>query len=145
MGSARRSATSIARAFAPPTVVYDDAMDLYLGSREIQIRSLPGHTGGDSVVFIPDAKVAFVGDLFWRNTVPNTIDASTKPWIDTLDTLARDSDGFTFVPGHGDVGNARDVVMFRDYLATLRTRVADAQAQGKSDATAVVEAVIAPL
>jgi glyoxylase-like metal-dependent hydrolase (beta-lactamase superfamily II) len=135
---------ALVKAFAPPTVVYDDAVDLYLGSREIQVRSLPGHTGGDSVVLIPDAKIAFVGDLFWRNTVPNTIDASTKPWIDTLTTLARERAGFTFVPGHGDVGNARDVAVFRDYLATVRTLVADAQAQGRPEG-AVVEAVMTPL
>jgi cyclase len=136
---------ALVKAFAPPTVVYDDAVDLYLGSREIQIRSLPGHTGGDSVVLIPDAKVAFVGDLFWRNTVPNTIDASTKPWIDTLNTLVRDRVGFTFVPGHGDVGNAQDVAASRDYLATVRTLVAAAQAKGRSDSGAVVEAVMTPL
>jgi cyclase len=136
---------ALVQAFAPPTVVYDDDVDLYLGSREIQVRSLPGHTGGDSVVLIPDAKVAFVGDLFWRNTVPNTIDASTKPWIDTLHTLARDGVGFTFVPGHGDIGNAQDVAVFRDYLVTVRTLVADAQAQGRSDGGAVVEAAMAPL
>jgi cyclase len=133
------------QAFAPPTVVYNDGVDLYLGSREIQIRGLPGHTGSDSVVLVPDAKVAFAGDLFWKNTVPNTIDASTKPWIDTLNTLAKDEAGFTFVPGHGDVGNAHDVAVFRDYLATVRTLVADAQAQGRSDGTAVAEAVMAPL
>ena len=133
------------KAFAPPTVLYNDAMDLYLGSREIQVRSLPGHTGGDSVVLVPDAKVAFVGDLFWRNTVPNSIDASTKPWIDTLDTLAKEEVGFTFVPGHGEVGSVQEVATFRDYLATVRTLVADAQARGRPDGGAVVEAVMAPL
>jgi cyclase len=136
---------AIVQAFAPPTIVYGDAVDLYLGSREIQVRSLPGHTGGDSIVLIPDAKVAFAGDLFWRNTVPNTIDASTKPWIDTLNTLARDRVGFTFVPGHGDVGSAQDVAAFREYLATLRTLVAAEQTQGRTDVGAVVEAVMTPL
>ena len=130
-------AWALVKALAPPTVVYDDALDVYLGSREIQVRSLPGHTGGDSVVLIPDANIAFVGDLFWRNTVPNTIDASTKPWIDTLNALVKDRVGFTFVPGHGDVGNAQDVAVFRDYLATVRTLVADAQAQARSDSGAV--------
>jgi cyclase len=136
---------ALVQAFAPPRVVYDDTLDLYLGSREIQVRSLPGHTGGDSVVLIPDAKVAFVGDLFWRDTVPNTIDASTKPWIDTLNTVVRDRFGFTFVPGHGDAGNAQDVAAFREYLATVRTLVGAAQAQGRSDGGAVVEAVMTPL
>jgi glyoxylase-like metal-dependent hydrolase (beta-lactamase superfamily II) len=63
---------------------------------------LPGHTGGDSVVFVPDAKVAFAGDLFWRQTSPNTIDASSKPWITTLETLAKDAD--PAVPEAGAVG-----------------------------------------
>jgi cyclase len=136
---------ALVQAFAPPTVVFDDAVDLYLGSREIQIRHFAGHAGGDSVVMIPDAKVAFVGDLFWRNTVPNTVDASTKPWIGTLNTLARDAVGFTFVPGHGDVGDVQDVAAFREYLATVRTLVAAARAQGRSDGGAVAEAVSNPL
>jgi len=123
-----------------PMVVYDQAVDLYLGSREIQIRSFPGHTGGDSVALIPDTKTVFGGDLFWRNTLPNLIDASTKPWIDTLDTLAKNQSGYTFVPGHGDVGNAQDLGAFREYLATLRKLVADSQAQGKSG-DALVQAV----
>ena len=45
---------------------------LYLGSRAIDVRSFPGHTGGDSIVVVPDAKVAFLGDLFWRNMLPNS-------------------------------------------------------------------------
>jgi cyclase len=125
----------------PPTVVYDDGVDLYLGSREIQVRSFSGHTGGDSVVLIPDAKVAFGGDLFWRNTLPNMIDASTKPWIDTLNTLTTNQGDYSFVPGHGDVGNARDVAAFRDYLATLQKLVADTRAQGKSG-RGIVEALM---
>jgi cyclase len=115
-------------AFVPPTVVYDESLDLYLGSRKIQLRSFPGHTGGDSVVLIPDANIAFTGDLFWRHSLPNTIDASTKAWIDTLNTLVKNEVGYAFVPGHGDVGTAQDLTVFRDYLATLRKLVADAQA-----------------
>jgi hypothetical protein len=40
------------------------------------------------VVVIPDAKVVFAGHLLWRDIVPTLVDASTKPLIDTLDTLA---------------------------------------------------------
>jgi cyclase len=135
---------TLVEAFAAPAAVYDEAVDLYLGSRGVHVRTFPGHTGGDSVVLIPDAKIAFAGDLFWRNSLPNTIDASTKPWIDTLSTLAKDEAGYLFVPGHGDVGNARDVAAFRDYLVTLRKLVTDARAHGSSDA-AVVETVMPPL
>jgi glyoxylase-like metal-dependent hydrolase (beta-lactamase superfamily II) len=131
-------------ALVPPTVTYDQPVDLHLGSRAIRVRSFPGHTGGDSVVLIPDARVVFAGDLFWRNMLPNLIDASTQPWIDTLDTLAKDEPDATFVPGHGDVGNAQDVMAFREYLATLRKLVSDAQAMRKSG-EALADAVMPAL
>lgn len=129
----------------PPTVVYADAMTLHLGSREILVRHYPGHTGGDSVVVIPDASVAFGGDLLWHNSVPNLVDASVGVWMETLDAMARNGASFTFVPGHGEVGDATEVVVaFRDYLATLYKLVADARAQkrsGKALADAVLPAL----
>jgi len=120
-------------ALLPPAATYDQAVDLYLGSREIHVRSFPGHTGSDSIVLIPDAQVVFAGDLFWRNMLPNMIDASTKPWIATLETLATNA-GYVFVPGHGDLGAAQDVAAFRGYLVTLQTLVSEARAQGKTGA-----------
>jgi glyoxylase-like metal-dependent hydrolase (beta-lactamase superfamily II) len=136
--------TAMIEAFVAPTVAYDKSVDLYLGSREIHVRSFPGHTGGDSVVLIPDAKIAFCGDLLFRQTMPNLIDASTKPWIETLDVLAKSQPDYMFVPGHGDVGHAQDLTTLRDYLATLRKLVSDEKAQGKSGDT-LAEAVMPEL
>jgi cyclase len=124
---------ALTESIAAPSIDYEDASHLYLGSRAIDVRSLPGHTGGDSIVVVPDAKVAFLGDLFWRHMLPTLIDASTKPWVETLDAIAAMNEpGYTFVPGHGDVGNVDDVAAFRDYLTTLRTLVAEARTQGKA-------------
>jgi glyoxylase-like metal-dependent hydrolase (beta-lactamase superfamily II) len=92
-------------------------------------------------VFIPDAKVVFAGDLFWREMAPNLIDATTASWVDTLATLAKNESGATFVSGHGDVGSAKDVAAFREYLTTLRKLVADAQARGLSG-EALADAVL---
>src|SRR5579871_6212463 len=61
-----------------PSLTYETGVDLYLGSRRIDVRYYPGHTGGDSVVFIPDARVVFAGDMLWKEHVPNLIDATTK-------------------------------------------------------------------
>ena len=115
-----------------------------MGSRTIRVQSFPGHTGGDSVVLIPDAKVVFAGDLFWHDMLPNLVDASTQPWIDTLDTLAKNEAGAAFVSGHGDVGTARDVGASREYLVTLRKLVSDAQAVGTSG-EALADAVMPAL
>ena len=115
-----------------PDAVYDTGVTLFLGSRRIDVRVFPGHTGGDSVVFIPDANVVFTGDLFWRNTLPNLIDATTSAWIPTLNSVTGAAPSATYVPGHGDVGNADDVRNFRDYLAFLREQVAPAVQQNKT-------------
>jgi cyclase len=115
-----------------PAVTYKDRVNLYLGARHLIVVSLPGHTGGDSVVFIPDANVLFCGDLFWKHTLPNLIDASTKPWIESLDAILSHHPEAAFVPGHGEVGHAQDLRDFRDYLFALREAVGQAQSAGKS-------------
>jgi cyclase len=107
-----------------PSVIYDSAIELYLGSRRIVVRYYPGHTGGDSVVSIPDAQVVFCGDLFWKKTLPNLIDGTTEKWAATDAKLAAEAPKATFVPGHGDVGNAADVQEFAGYLNDLRTVMA---------------------
>lgn len=116
----------------PPTTIYDSSVDWKLGSRTVQLRNMLGHTGADTVVVVPDAHVVFAGDLVWRNIAPNLVDASIGPWITTLNTLLSTFPDATFVPGHGDVATVVDVAAFRDYLVTLRDRVADVQKQGLS-------------
>ena len=123
-----------------PDEVYSDALDIYLGSRLIQVRYMLGHTGGDSVIMVPDANVVFGGDLIWQKHLPNLIDATTSDWVKTLEKLLADHPSATFVSGHGDVATPDDVRDFRDYLVTLRDDIAKAQAGGKSGQE-LVEAV----
>lgn len=115
-----------------PDMLYWKAVDIYLGARLVQVRYMLGHTGGDSVLIVPDANVVFTGDLVWGKHLPNLIDATTDAWIKSLDELLAEHPAATFVSGHGDVATAQDVRDFRDYLITLREDVAKAQAEGKS-------------
>lgn len=128
---------------AAPKVFYDSDLDVFLGSREILVHVFPGHTGGDSVVMIPDAKVVFCGDLFWRKTLPNLIDASTDKWMETLEDLQTPSPSaaVVYVPGHGDPGDFHDVEEFRGYLADLRGLVRKQVKEGKTG-DGVIDAVL---
>jgi glyoxylase-like metal-dependent hydrolase (beta-lactamase superfamily II) len=124
-----------------PDETYSDAIDIYLGTRHIQVRYMLGHTGGDSVVIVPDADVVFAGDLVWQKHLPNLIDATTSDWVKTLEKLLADHPAATFVSGHGDVATPADVRDFHDYLVALRDAVAAAQAAGKTD-QALVDAAL---
>jgi glyoxylase-like metal-dependent hydrolase (beta-lactamase superfamily II) len=128
-----------------PNVLYDSTIELRLGSVPLRVEFFPGHTGGDSVVIVEKEKsvVVFTGDLFWRQTLPNLIDASTLPWIETLSTFSKFSaeSPVVFIPGHGDPGNVSDVAAFRGYLSDLRDWVSAAKKDGKSG-SAVLDAVL---
>jgi glyoxylase-like metal-dependent hydrolase (beta-lactamase superfamily II) len=135
---------SFIESMTAPAAVYDDAVDLYIGSRQVQLRTFPGHTGGDTVVVIPDLKVVVTGDLYWGKTLPNMVDALSKPWIDTLEALAQRFPDYTFIPGHGDVGTVQEVRAFHDYLQTLRKLVEEALAQRRTG-DALVKSVMPAL
>lgn len=124
-----------------PMVTYKDGITIWLGNREIIVRALEGHTGSDSTVIVPDAKVVFTGDIFWDHTLPNLIDANTREQIASNDVYLKDYPDYTFVPGHGEIGRASDVRAFRDYLITLRRDIADARTSGKTG-SALVNSVL---
>ena len=114
-----------------PTVTFSSGtVHLYLGKREVVLFTLPGHTGGDVLAFVPDANVVFTGDMGWRKTLPNLVDATVNDWIPSLDKLLQQYPTAKFVPGHGEVATAEDIREFRDYLDDLRTRVKKAIADG---------------
>ncbi|HWF04455.1 MAG TPA: MBL fold metallo-hydrolase [Candidatus Angelobacter sp.] len=135
---------AMVEALTMPDEVYTDAVDIFLGDRKIQVRYIPGHTGGDSVVIVPDANVVFGGDLIWQKHLPNLIDATTSDWVKTLETLLADHSSATFVSGHGDVATVSDVRDFHDYLVALRDAVAKAQAAGQTD-KALIDTVLPQL
>ena len=131
-------------ALVEPQITYDHILEVNLGSRLVRVVYLPGHTGGDSVVYIPDANVVFAGDLAWNQRIPNLIDATMSAWVETLDRMVAAHPNATFIPGHGDVATPQDLKTFRDYLATLRASVQKAQAAGQTGDT-LTQAVLASL
>ncbi len=114
-----------------PTLTFGSGvMHLYLGKREVQLFTLPGHTGGDVLAFVPDANVVFTGDMGWSKTLPNLVDATVNEWIPSLDKLMTQYPTAKFVVGHGQVATAAELREFRDYLDNLRARVKKAIADG---------------
>ena len=127
-----------------PSITYKDGITLWLGDRKVIVKVVQGHTGGDSIVVVPDAAVVFTGDLFWDHDLPNLIDADTQQQIAADGGFLKDYPDATFVPGHGELGKASDVGAFRDYLVTLRRAVGDARAAGKSG-QALMDTVMAAI
>src|SRR6266478_744445 len=49
-----------------PNETYRNRLTLYLGGKEIQIRYLGrGHTRGDSIIYVPQDRIAYLSELFF--------------------------------------------------------------------------------
>jgi glyoxylase-like metal-dependent hydrolase (beta-lactamase superfamily II) len=107
-------------------------MTLNLGHRELRVRPVEGHTGGDLAVEVPDAHVLFTGDMVWNKRAPNLIDGTVTKWGATVDGFEHlpGAQGMTFVPGHGDVAKLADVDAFHSDLTDLAAWTAEGRKAG---------------
>jgi len=84
-----------------PTIVFEKRMTLWLGKLRVEIMQLGrGHTKGDTVVWLPDEKILFSGDLVEYDATPYTGDAYLNDWPATLDAIAA-LQPQKLVPGRG--------------------------------------------
>jgi glyoxylase-like metal-dependent hydrolase (beta-lactamase superfamily II) len=115
-----------------PSVTLDDSLSIVDGGREVTLLYLgPGHTEGDILLHLPGEKIAFLGDLFFHDAIPNVEDASLLDWRKTLREVLK-LDAETFVPGHGRVGTRQDVEEFLGFLEDLKALVEPAVKRGDS-------------
>jgi glyoxylase-like metal-dependent hydrolase (beta-lactamase superfamily II) len=88
-----------------PQQTYTERMTLYLGGKEIQILYLGrAHTRGDSIVFLPQDRIAYLGEIFYLDEFPYISEGYSADWLRTLgaaEALKAD----IFVPGHGFLPN----------------------------------------
>ncbi|HET7685614.1 MAG TPA: MBL fold metallo-hydrolase [Candidatus Limnocylindria bacterium] len=106
-----------------PTDTFDDALTLDLGNRVVELRHLGrGHTSGDIVVWLPDERICFAGDLVEAQAAPYMGDAHVGEWSSTtLDNLAA-LGANQLVGGRGPVVRGDDVpTAIDDTRAFLRT------------------------
>jgi glyoxylase-like metal-dependent hydrolase (beta-lactamase superfamily II) len=101
----------------------DGDKDLTVGGVRLQLKLVgPSHTPEDMVIYLPQEKVLFAGDLVFRSRIPYVGKADSRHWIAALDTLLA-FDAQIIVPGHGPLSHEarKDMQLTRDYLDYLRT------------------------
>jgi glyoxylase-like metal-dependent hydrolase (beta-lactamase superfamily II) len=95
---------------------------LTVGGVRFEIQPVgPSHTAEDLVVYLPQHKVLFAGDLVFRNRIPFVGQADSRHWIEAMQSLLK-FDTRWVVPGHGPISNDAkgDMTLTRDYLLYLR-------------------------
>ncbi|MBI3524932.1 MAG: MBL fold metallo-hydrolase [Betaproteobacteria bacterium] len=117
-----------------PTLIFKDRLTLHMSGLEVQIMHVgPGHTKGDTIVWVPSEKVLFSGDLVEADTACYTGDAQLEEWPATLDALAALKPE-KLVPGRGPALDTPAKVQAglaytRDFVTTLFAGAKEAIAQ----------------
>lgn len=116
----------------PPNVTYTSKMVINNGGREIQLLFLGrGHTGGDTVVFLPKERIVATGDLM-ESRLAYMGDAFFDEWVTTLGELKK-LDFDVVLPGHGAPFHDKGLITaFQSYLTDVTSQVAALRKQGVS-------------
>jgi len=120
-----------------PTLVFEGSMTLFMGKTRVDLMQLGrGHTKGDTVVWLPEQKVLYAGDLVEFGATPYTGDAYLEDWPQTLYRLAA-LGPHRLVPGRGEAlmtpelcGKALQET--RDFVTALYQNVKAARTRGAS-------------
>ncbi len=126
-----RAVTAEGKSFDPPrapTLVFDTKVRLPW-EPEVVIVELGGHAEGSSVVYVPEHKVLFSGDLVFRGRAAWVGGIQPERWLAALRTL-EGWDVDVVVPGHGPVGGREVLAEQRMWLERFLARAGELRAGG---------------
>nr|WP_273437896.1 MBL fold metallo-hydrolase [Sedimenticola selenatireducens] len=119
-----------------PSITFESSMTLWMGKRRVELMHVGrGHTKGDIVVWLPEEKVLFSGDLVEFGATPYTGDAYLSDWPQTLANV-RALGAEKLVPGRGDALTTPETVEAaisgtQDFLTQMFESVKKGRAAGK--------------
>ncbi len=117
----------------PPDIVYSEHMTITLGGSRVELMHPgPAHSEDITVLLFPEQRAVFGVDFLHVQRFPSTLYG--YPVAEYVDAIAKVQvlDFDILIPGHGDVGEKADLVLFLDFLRALDAGVADGIAEGRS-------------
>ena len=129
--------------YTPPTETFEREMQLAVGGKSVRLVEVgPAHTRGDVLVYVPQDKTVFTGDILFNGGHPAIWAGPVRNWIRACDTiLGWDAD--TIVPGHGPICDKQAVRNLREYFVALDGETRKRYVAGLSEEDTVAELLAA--
>jgi glyoxylase-like metal-dependent hydrolase (beta-lactamase superfamily II) len=121
-----------------PNETFRDRVTLYLGGKQIQILYLGrGHTRGDSIIYVPQDRIAYLSELFFAEQFLYIDDGYGLDWLKTLDAV-EGLGADIFVPAHGPIPvdpreTRQGLGRFRQMLVDIRDAVRNEVTRGATE------------
>jgi cyclase len=125
-----------------PTRTFEGELTLHVGGRKVHLIQVgPAHTQGDLMVYVPDTKILYSGDILFVESTPVMWAGPVDNWLATLDrTLDMDVD--VIVPGHGPITDKSGVKQVKAYWEYVNTQVRQRYDAGLSARNAAYDIVL---
>ena len=129
---------------APPFITFQDRLDLFVDDLKLELRYMgPAHTTNDIIVWIPDRRTLFTGDLIFNGGTPFIAMGSITGSLTALDRL-RQLDAQTIIPGHGPVCGPEIIDGIEAYLRFIQDTAKAAYQSGLSPLEAARQTDLGP-
>jgi glyoxylase-like metal-dependent hydrolase (beta-lactamase superfamily II) len=128
---------------APTQVVQPPHKDVLGGVKVELIASGDSHSPGDLLLWLPEQKILFAGDVVYSDRAPATFDGQFPQWVEFLRVLEALKPK-SVVPGHGKVMGVEAIKRQREYFEVIWEQARKGVAAGKPDyeiKPAIVEAL----
>ncbi|WP_433461761.1 MBL fold metallo-hydrolase [Spirillospora sp. CA-128828] len=132
-------------AWRQPDLVFDRFCEIDLGGRVVHLWHFgPGNGSGDTIVHVPDAKVAWVGNFLRHHGIPPMLLAGDPVgYARSIQALKATIRVDTLVPGHGPLAAAEPGISWHlHYLHRLAASVSRLRDEGASVDKALDEVVL---
>ena len=118
-----------------PTDLVSDHRVLMMGDEEVDLEhATAAHTYGDLWAYLPRHNLVVTGDILFNGYYPFLDQpeggTSISGMIQTLRILAHDHPNALFLPGHGPLAHAPDLLHYADYLQAMQSDAQSAHAAG---------------
>ena len=108
-------------------IAYSGSLLLTMGGKEIRLREIHGHTSGDTIAWLPQARVLVAGDLVTTaDSIPVIVNYEDGgSWVALESALGElaEYDFDYLIPGHGPVITKSEFLAFRQKIAGMVERV----------------------
>ena len=101
-------------------VIFEEEVILYGETITVHLRTFhKAHTDGDVIVFIPEEKVLFAGDLLFARVDPWLGSGDPEGWITLIEDELLNFDYKVVVPGHGNLASKEEFELEKKYLKEI--------------------------
>jgi cyclase len=115
-----------------PSVTFSERLTIHLDDLRVKVFHVgPAHTTGDAVVWLPEQRVLFAGDLVLSGCTPFLLMGSVRGTREAVATL-RGLEPEVVVCGHGPVSGPEVFDTTDSYLDWLATAAQDGMARGRT-------------